>query len=168
LHLSWHLFLTKGAIGAKGTLPTAPCACKALPKCASARGSAKETISSLAVDDDDESGKSEMDIEITGECPAEDKVLCGSLSMAPRTVNPIVSGSATKEKGKPKDLQVELQEVLAESTYLKQENACLKNSILTMCQHAHAHQVDLLILSNKLFVMSQEWADVESHLSESL
>jgi hypothetical protein len=120
------------------------------------------------VEDEEDTGESNMEIEITGECQIGGRVLRGSATVPPRAVNPIVSGSASKGKGKPKDLEVALEEATAENARLKEENAHLKATVLNLRQHAHAHQADLLILSNKLFAMSQDWADVEERLSNHL
>ncbi|KAG1765352.1 hypothetical protein EDD22DRAFT_951165 [Suillus occidentalis] len=141
---------------------------KTCAKHATGRGSAKETASSLAVEDEEDTGDSDMEIEITGERLTGEKVLRGSATILPRAVGPVMSGSAPKGKGKPKDLEVALEEVTAENTHLKEERARLRATVLNMRQHACAHQADLLILSNKLFAMSQDWADVEGRLSEHL
>jgi hypothetical protein len=120
------------------------------------------------VEDEDDTGESDMEIEITGERQIGGKVLRGSATVPPRAVNPIASGSAPKGKGKPKDLEAALEEATAENARLKEENARLKATVLNLRQHARAHQADLLILSNKLFAMSQDWADVEERLSDHL
>lgn len=153
--------LTKGAIGTHNPRTSASRARKTRASRASGRGSAKETASSLAVEDEEDTDGSDMDIEITGERRTGEKVLRGSATVPPRPVGPVASGSAPKGKGKPKDLEAALEEATA-------ENARLRATVLDMRQHARAHQADLLILSNKLFAMSQDWADVEGRLSEHL
>src|ERR1700692_1409834 len=158
----------KGAIGTSNTRTSASRARKTRATRASGRGSAKETASSLAVEDEDDTGESDMEIEITGERQIGGKVLRGSATVPSRAVNPIASGSAPKGKGKPKDLEAALEEATAENARLKEENARLKATVLNLRQHARAHQADLLILSNKLFAMSQDWADVEERLSNHL
>lgn len=120
------------------------------------------------MEDEEDTGESDMEIEITGERRTVEKVLRGSATIPPRAVGPIASGSAPKGKGKPKDLEAALEEATAENARLKEECARLKATVLDLRQHARAHQADLLILSNKLFAMSQDWADVEGRLSEHL
>ncbi|KAG1730037.1 hypothetical protein EDD22DRAFT_853045 [Suillus occidentalis] len=132
-------FSNYGALEPKGGHGSTPCLCKVLPKHTAAKGSVKETASSIALDNDGDFTESNMDIEITGETFAGGKVLCGSLTIPPHAVDPIPSGSTSKGKGKYHNLEAELEEALV-------ENACLKQQ-----------RADLLILSNKLFNMSQGW-----------
>jgi hypothetical protein len=51
---------------------------------------------------------------------------------------------------------------------VEEENAHLRASVLGMRQYARAQQADLLALSNKLFNMSQEWADFEKRANAAL
>lgn len=160
--------LTKGAIGTNNPRTSASRARKTRATRATGRGSAKETASSLAVEDEEDTDGSDMEIEITGERRTGEKVLRGSATVPSRAVGPVASGSAPKGKGKPKDLEAALEEATAENARLKEECARLRATVLDLRQHARAHQADLLILSNKLFAMSQDWADVEGRLSEHL
>ncbi|KAG1827668.1 hypothetical protein EV424DRAFT_1537250 [Suillus variegatus] len=140
---------------------------KPMPK-RPAPGSAKETASSIAFGEEEESDGSEMEVEIVGERTVEEKVVRASRDIPVRAVDPLAPGSAPKGKGKFKDPAEELEEVLAESTRLKEQNARLRATSLDMRQYARAQQAHLLGLSNKLFAMSQEWSDFEARINASL
>ncbi|KAG1878520.1 hypothetical protein C8R48DRAFT_668601 [Suillus tomentosus] len=140
---------------------------KPMPKCPIAE-SAKETASSIAVEDEEESEESEMDVEIVGKCSVEEKVVCASHNIPVRAVGPLVSGSAPKGKDKSKDPAVELKEARTEAARLKEENAHLCTSTLQMCQYVRAQQADLLNYSNKFFAMSNTWAELERQINDSL
>jgi hypothetical protein len=99
----------QGAIGTSNPRTSASRARKTRATRATGRGSAKETASSLAIEDEEDTGESDMEIEITGERQIGGKVLRGSATIPPRTANPIASGSAPKGKGKPKDLEAALE-----------------------------------------------------------
>ncbi|KAG1829444.1 hypothetical protein EV424DRAFT_1535775 [Suillus variegatus] len=88
--------------------------CKPMPK-RPAPGSAKETASSIAFGEEEESDGSEMEVEIVGECTVEEKVVRTSHDISVRAIGPLASGSAPKGKGKFKDPVEELEEVLVES-----------------------------------------------------
>ncbi|KAG1878616.1 hypothetical protein C8R48DRAFT_830408 [Suillus tomentosus] len=130
--------------------------------------SAKETASSIAVEDEEESEESEMDVEIVGERSVEEKVVRASRDIPVRAVGPLASGSAPKGKDKFKDPAVELKEARAEAARLKEENAHLRTSTLQMRQYARAQQADLLNYSNKFFAMSNAWAELERQINDSL
>jgi hypothetical protein len=76
-------------------------------------------------------------------------------------LSPSASVPPFKGKGKAKDSEEELEDVEDENMHLREENVHLHTSVLSMRQYACAQQADMLALSNKLFNMSQEWADFE-------
>jgi hypothetical protein len=73
-----------------------------------------------------------------------------------------------KGKGKAKDTEEELEDVEEENARLREENVRLHTSVLGMHQYVHTQQADMLALSNKLFNMSQEWADFEKCTNAAL
>jgi hypothetical protein len=89
-------------------------------------------------------------------------------SASKRALSPAESALPFKGKGKAKDTEEELEDVEDENARLREENACLHMSVLGMCQYAHTQQADMLALSNKLFNMSQEWADFEKCANAAL
>ncbi|KAG1850265.1 hypothetical protein C8R48DRAFT_778240 [Suillus tomentosus] len=163
------LVMCPSALALSRNITDAPKACprKPMPKCPIAE-SAKETTSSIAVEDEEESEESEMDVEIVGERSVEEKVVRASCDIPVRAVGPLASGSAPKGKDKFKDPAVELKEARAEAARLKEENAHLRTSTLQMRQYARAQQADLLNYSNKFFAMSNMWAELERQINDSL
>jgi len=89
-------------------------------------------------------------------------------SVSECVLSPSVSALPIKGKGKAKDSEEELEDVEDENTCLREENVHLHASILSMRQYACAQQADMLALSNKLFNMSQEWADFEKSTNAAL
>ncbi|KAG2099596.1 uncharacterized protein F5147DRAFT_763050 [Suillus discolor] len=141
---------------------------KLMPKRPMAVESAKETASSIAVEEGEGSEGSGMDVMIVDERTVQDKVVRASRDVPVRAVGPLASGSAPKGKGKFKGPEEELKEAQAETTRLREENALMRASALKMRQYARAQQADLLALSNKLFSMSQDWSDFEERVNASL
>jgi hypothetical protein len=86
----------------------------------------------------------------------------------PTTLSPTESAPPFKGKGKAKDTEEELEDVEEENMCLREENAHLHMSVLGMRQYVRAQQADMLALSNKLFNMSQEWADFEKRCRDSI
>jgi hypothetical protein len=129
--------------------------------------SVKETTSSVAVDNDGTFDGFDMEVEVFDGVPGETSPSTkGSTSKC--TLSPTESAPPFKGKGKAKDTEEELEDVKAENMCLREENARLRPSVLGMCQYARAQQADLLALSNKLFNMSQEWADFEKRANAAL
>ncbi|KAG2101390.1 uncharacterized protein F5147DRAFT_812390 [Suillus discolor] len=141
---------------------------KPMPKRPMAVESAKETASSIAVEEGEGSEGSGMDVMIVDERTVQDKVVRASRDVPVRAVGPLASGSAPKGKGKFKGPEEELKEAQAETARLREENALMRASALKMRQYARAQQADLLALSNKLFSMSQDWSDFEERVNASL
>lgn len=139
-----------------------------MPKRPIVTESAKETASSIAVDEGEGSEASGMDVEIVDERAVGEKVVRASRDIPVRAEGPLASGSAPKGKGKYKGQEEELREALGENARLREENALMRASALKMRQYARAQQADLLALSNKLFTMSQEWSDLEECANASL
>jgi hypothetical protein len=135
---------------------------KGMPKCATGEMSAKETASSIAVDNDGAFDGFNMEVEVFDGMPGE------TSPTSKRTLSPTESAPSFKGKGKAKDTEEELEDVEEENARLREENACLRASVLGMHQYAHAQQADMLALSNKLFNMSQEWADFEKCANAAL
>jgi hypothetical protein len=133
---------------------------KGLPKRAAGEMSAKETASSVAVDNDGAFEGFNMEVEVFEGTPGETSPSAKG-SMSKCALSPTESAPPFKGKGKAKDTEEELEDV-------EEENARLHVSVLGMCQYACAQQADMLALSNKLFNMSQEWADFEKHTNAAL
>jgi hypothetical protein len=133
---------------------------KGLPKRAAGETSAKETASSLVVNNDGAFEGFDMEVEVFDGAPGETSPsVKGSVSK--HVLSPTDSAPPFKGKGRAKDTEEELEDV-------EEENACLRMSVLGMRQYAHAQQADMLALSNKLFNMSQEWADFEKRANAAL
>jgi hypothetical protein len=140
---------------------------KGLPKHGAREMSVKETMSSVVVNNDGASEGFDMEVEVIECMPGESSPSAkGSTPMC--VLSPSASAPSPKGKGKAKDTHDELEDVEEENACLKEENAHLRASIPGMHQHAHAQQADMLALSNKLFNMSQEWADFEKHTNAAL
>jgi len=140
---------------------------KGLPKCATGETSAKETASSIAVDNDGAFEEFDMEVEVFEGMPGESSPsVKGSMSKC--VLSPAESALPFKGKGKANDTEEELEDVEDENVCLREENACLRASVLGMCQYACTQQADMLTLSNKLFNMSQEWADFEKCANAAL
>jgi hypothetical protein len=136
---------------------------KGLPKRATGEASAKKTASSVAVDNEGAFDGFDMEVEVFDGAPGET-----SPSAKGSALSPTESAPPFKGKGKAKDTEEELEDVEEENARLREENACLCASVLGMRQYARAQQADLLALSNKLFDMSQEWADFEKRANAAL
>jgi len=133
---------------------------KGLPKRATGETPAKETTSSVAVDNEGAFDGFDMEVEVFNGAPGETSPSAkGSASKC--ALSPTESAPPFKGKGKAKDTEEELEDV-------EEENTRLRASILGMRQYACAQQADLLALSNKLFNMSQEWADFEKCANAAL
>jgi hypothetical protein len=140
---------------------------KGLPKRATGETSAKETASSVAVNNDGAFEGFDMEVEVNEGVPGESSPSAkGSTSKC--VLSPAASALPFKGKGKAKDTEEELEDVEDENAHLREENSHLRVSILGMRQYAHAQQADTLALSNKLFNMSQEWADFEKRANAAL
>jgi len=133
---------------------------KGLPKRATGEMSVKETASSVAVDNDGAFDGFDMEVEVFDGVPGETSPSAKG-STSKRALSPAESVPPFKGKGKAKDTEEELEDV-------EEENAHLCTSVLGMRQYAHAQQADMLALSNKLFNMSQEWADFEKRTNAAL
>jgi hypothetical protein len=128
---------------------------KGLPKRTTGETSAKETDGF------------DMEVEVFDGAPGETSPSTkGSTSKCALSLTE--SAPPFKGKGKAKDTKEELEDVEEENMRLREENAHLRMSVLGMRQYAHAQQADMLALSNKLFNMSQEWADFEKHANAAL
>jgi hypothetical protein len=128
---------------------------KGLPKRATGETSAKETASSVAVDNDGAFEGFDMEVEVFEGVPGESSPSAKG-SMSKRALSPTESAPPFKGKGRAKDTEEELEDVEDENAHLREENVRLRASILGMCQYACAQQADMLALSNKLVNMSQE------------
>ncbi|KAG2131728.1 uncharacterized protein EDB93DRAFT_1255423 [Suillus bovinus] len=109
--------------------------CKPLLKCSAAGESAKETASSVAVEEALESEESDMDVEIVGEHNVSDLEIRTPAAMPEcakpaRAAGPLASGSVPKEKGKEIDVFAQLEESHANNACLEVENAHLHGSLL--------------------------------------
>jgi hypothetical protein len=133
---------------------------KGLPKHATGEMSVKETVSSLAVDNDGAFEGFDMEVEAFEGAPGETSPSAKG-SASKHALSPAESVPPFKGKGKAKDTEEELEDV-------EEENTCLREENLGMHQYARAQQADMLALSNKLFNMSQEWADFEKHANAAL
>jgi hypothetical protein len=133
---------------------------KGLPKCTAGDTSAKETTSSVAVDNDGAFEGFNMEVEVFEGTPGESSPSTKD-STSKCALSPAESALPFKGKGKAKDTEEELEDV-------EEENVCLCASVLGMHQYVHAQQADMLALSNKLFNMSQEWADFEKRANAVL
>jgi hypothetical protein len=140
---------------------------KGLPKHTTGETSAKEIASSVAVDNDGAFEGFDMEVEVIEGTPGESSPSAKG-SASKHTLSPAASALPFKGKGKAKDTEEELEDVEDENVRLREENVCLHMSILGMHQYAHAQQADMLALSNKLFNMSQEWADFEKCANAAL
>jgi len=140
---------------------------KGLPKRSTGETSAKETTSSVAVNNDGAFEGFNMEVEVVEHMPGESSP--SAKGSAPKHApSPSASVLPFKGKGKAKDLEGKLEDVEDENVCSREENVCLRLSILDMCQYACTQQADMLALSNKLFNMSQEWADFEKHANAVL
>jgi hypothetical protein len=140
---------------------------KGLPKRATGEMSAKEIASSVVVDNEGAFDGFDMEVEVFDGVPGETSPNAKG-STSKRTLSPTESAPPFKGKGKAKDTEEELEDVEEENARLREENVRLCVSVLGMRQYARAQQADLLVLSNKLFNMSQEWADFEKHANAAL
>jgi len=140
---------------------------KGLPKCATGEMSVKETTSSVVVDNDGALEGFDMEVEVFEGMPGETSPSAKG-SASKHTLSPTESAPPFKGKGKAKDTEEELEDVEEENARLREENAHLCASVLGMRQYACAQQADMFALSNKLFNMSQEWADFEKHANAAL
>jgi hypothetical protein len=140
---------------------------KGLPKHATGEMSAKETASSVAVDNEGAFDGFDMEVEVFDGVPGETSPSAKG-STSKRALSPTESAPPFKGKGKAKDTEEELEDVEEENMHLREENVRFHASVLGMCQYAHTQQADLLTLSNKLFNMSQEWADFEKCANAAL
>jgi hypothetical protein len=140
---------------------------KGLPKHATWEMSAKETASSVAVDNDGTFEGFDMEVEVNEGAPGESSPSAKG-STSKHALSPAASALPFKGKGKAKDTEEELEDVEDENAHLREENAHLCASVLGMRQYVHAQQADMLALSNKLFNMSQEWADFEKYTNAAL
>jgi hypothetical protein len=122
--------------------------------------SVKETTSSVVVNNDGAFDGFNMEVEVFDGAPGETSPSAKG-STSKRALSPTESAPPFKGKGKAKDTEEKLEDV-------EEENACLHASVLGMRQYACAQQADMLALSNKLFNMSQEWADFEKHANAAL
>jgi hypothetical protein len=120
---------------------------KGLPKRATGETSVKETASSVVVDNEGAFDGFDMEVEVFDGAPGETSPNAKG-SVSKHVLSPTESAPPFKGKGKAKDTEEELEDV-------EEENACTQ-------------QADLLALSNKLFNMSQEWADFEKHANAAL
>jgi hypothetical protein len=140
---------------------------KGLPKCTTGETSVKETTSSVAVNNDGAFEGFDMEVEVFKGAPGETSPSAkGSASKC--ALSPTESAPPFKGKGKAKDTEEELEDVEEENACLREENVHLRPSVLGMRQYAHTQQADMLALSNKLFNMSQEWADFEKCANAAL
>jgi len=129
--------------------------------------SVKETASSVAVNNDGAFEGFDMEVEVIEGGPGGSSPSAkGSASKC--ALSPAASVLPFKGKGKAKDSEEELEDVEDENMCLREENAHLHTSVLSMRQYACAQQADMLALPNKLFNMSQEWADFEKHANAAL
>jgi hypothetical protein len=104
---------------------------KGLPKHAAGEMSAKETASSVAVDNDGAFEGFDMEVEVVEGAPGESSP--SAKGSAPKcTLSPSASALPFKGKGKAKDSEEELEDVEDENACLREENACLCMSILSM------------------------------------
>jgi hypothetical protein len=140
---------------------------KGLPKHATGEASAKKTVSSVTVDNEGAFDGFDMEVEVFDGTPGETSPSAKG-SASKRVLSPTESAPPFKGKGKAKDTEEELEDVEEENARLREENACLCASVLGMRQYARTQQADLLALSNKLFDMSQEWADFEKRANAAL
>jgi len=127
---------------------------KGLPERATGEMSAKETASSVVVDNEGAFDGFDMEVEVFDGAPGETSPSAPG-SASKHALSPTESVPPFKGKGKAKDTEEELEDVEEENTCLREENA-------------RAQQADMLALSNKLFNMSQEWADFEKHANAAL
>jgi hypothetical protein len=140
---------------------------KGLPKCATGETSAKETTSSVAVNNEGAFDGFDMEVEVFDGVPGETSPSAKG-SASKHALSPTESAPPFKGKGKAKDTEEELEDVEEVNARLREENVRLRASILGMRQYACTQQADLLALSNKLFNMSQEWADFEKRANAVL
>jgi hypothetical protein len=131
---------------------------KGLPKHTAGKTSVKETASSVAVNNDGTFEGLDIEVEVIECAPGE-----SSPSAKGSALSPSASVLPFKGKGKAKDSEEELEDVEDENMHLREENACLYMSILSMRMPSR-----LTYKANKLFNMSQEWADFEKHANAVL
>jgi hypothetical protein len=104
---------------------------KGLPKCGTEETSAKETTSSVVVNNDGASEGFDMEVEVIEHMPGESSPSAKG-SMPTCVLSPSASVPSPKGKGKAKDTHDELEDVEEENVRLREENAHLRTSILGM------------------------------------
>jgi hypothetical protein len=95
---------------------------KGLPKRATGETSAKETASSVAVDNDGTFDGFNMEVEVFDGAPGETSPSAKG-SASKHALSPPESLPPFKGKGKAKDTEEELEDVEEENTRLREENA---------------------------------------------
>jgi hypothetical protein len=90
--------------------------------------SAKETMSSVAVDNDGAFEGFNMELEVNEGAPGESSPSTKG-SVSKHTLSPAATVLPFKGKGKAKDTEEELEDVEDENMRLREENACLHPSI---------------------------------------
>jgi hypothetical protein len=108
---------------------------KGLPKHGAGELSAKETVSSVVVNNDGTFEGFDMEVEVIEHTPGESSPSTKG-SMPKCVLSPSASAPSPKGKGKAKDSEEEVEDVEDENACLREENAHLHASVLGMRQYA--------------------------------
>ncbi|KAG2343960.1 hypothetical protein BDR05DRAFT_947724 [Suillus weaverae] len=126
-------------------------------------------VPASTIDSDADKSSSNGKIKVVGEHTTEEKIICGARIILPHPTKPlpIHAAPAPLSKGKSKAVNSEevLMLVLAENADLVM---CLREVLTQVQHHAWTEQVEMITLSNKVYVNAQSWANVEHKMSELL
>jgi len=120
-----------------------------LPKHVASEVSAKETTSSVVVDNDGTSEGPDMEVEVI-EHALGDSTPSAKGSVPKHTLSPIASTSSPKGKGKAKGAQKELEDIEVENARLKEENVCLRAVLLLKGLMYDAHIMTIQLYGIRL------------------
>jgi hypothetical protein len=105
---------------------------KGLPKRTTGETSAKETASSVAVDNEGAFDGFDMEVEVFDGAPGETSPSAKG-SVSKRALSPTESAPPFKGKGKAKDTEEELEDVEEENMRLREENARIHPRYAPVC-----------------------------------
>jgi hypothetical protein len=118
--------------------------------------SAKETMSSVAVDNDGAFDGFDMEVEVFDGVPGETSPSAKG-SVSKRVLSPTESAPPFKGKGKAKDTEEELEDVEEENTRLREENVRLRVSVLGMHQYARAVETQVSMGAYRPYCKTLYW-----------